>query len=74
MNAHSRLVEAIVKLPSDGDEIAVLASVAEGLVKGHGIYGALHLDSDGRDMRAETTEELRDAVVYLTAALLREKR
>ncbi len=71
MNAHSRLMEALPYFAADGDEIRVLASVAEGLIRGLKIYGALHLDSDGRDMRVETTEELRDAVVYLTAALLR---
>jgi hypothetical protein len=71
VNAHSKLMEALPYFAPDGDEIRVLASVAEGLLKGLKIYGALHLDSDGRDMRAETTEELRDAVVYLTAHLLR---
>ncbi len=73
MNAHSRLIEAIVQFAPDGDEIAVLASVAEGLVRGLKVYGPMHLDSDGRDMRTESTEELRDAVVYLTAALLRKR-
>lgn len=73
MNAHSRLLSLLPYFAHDGDEIRILASVAEGLAKGLEVYGPMHLDSDGRDMRAETTAELRDAVVYLTAKMLRDK-
>ena len=72
MNAHSRLLNLLPYFAPDGDEIRVLASVAEGLHRGLTVYGPLHLDADGRDMRAESTAELRDAVVYLTAKMLRE--
>ena len=72
MNAYSRLIETLPYFAPDGDEIRVLSSVAERLRLGLSVYGPMHLDSDGRDMRIETTEEMIDATVYLAAKLLRE--
>jgi hypothetical protein len=74
VNALNRLLAALPHFAPDSDEAHILADVAEGLVKGLSVYGPLHLDSDGRDMRAETLAETRDAIVYIHAALLRERR
>ena len=53
------------------DEIAVLELVAHGLARGRTVYGELHLASDARDMTSEASEEIRDALVYLGAQLVR---
>lgn len=74
MTHGERLLLALDKLPAEGDELEILADVAEGLARGLAVYGPLHLDSDGRDMRVETLQETRDAIVYVHAALLRERR
>jgi hypothetical protein len=53
------------------DELAVLHLVAERLVKGREFYGNLSLASDPRDFRRESIEEVADALVYASCALLR---
>lgn len=53
------------------DELRVLLLVAERLVKGRRCYGALHVESDGRDFRVETLEEIADALVYSACSLMR---
>lgn len=56
------------------DELAVLVSVAEGLTRGRSQYGPLRIKDPGRQWTQEALEEARDAVVYLTAELLRRDR
>lgn len=56
------------------DELAVLEAVAEGLSRGRGVYGELRLGVDRRDFRAEAAEELRDALAYVGAELVRLRR
>jgi hypothetical protein len=56
------------------DEIAVLEQVAVGLAAGRKVYGELVLATDRRDFRAEAGAELRDAIVYSAAELLRLQR
>jgi FixJ family two-component response regulator len=53
------------------DELTVLEMVAAGLAHGRAVYGELDLAHDRRDFRAEAGDELRDALVYLAAELLR---
>jgi hypothetical protein len=74
MTAIDRLLAALNHFAPDSDEAQILADVADGLVRGLSVYGPLRLDSDGRDMRVETLMETRDAIVYVHAALLRERR
>lgn len=57
-----------------GDERAVLLHVASGLVHGRRVYGELDLVNDKRDMPAEALAEVRDALVYVGAALVRLQR
>lgn len=56
------------------DELAVLELVAHGLARGRAVYGELVIATDRRDFRAEAGEELRDAIVYSAAELLRVQR
>jgi hypothetical protein len=56
------------------DEILVVREVVVGLKQGRQVYGPLDLQSDRRDMVGETLEEVRDALVYVGAALVRGKR
>lgn len=56
------------------DELEVLIEVAQGLVLGQKVYGALDIDADERDFVAEGCEELRDCLVYVGAALRRMRR
>lgn len=58
----------------EGDEGDVLDLIRERMEMGRGIYGLLRLDTDPRDFEHEALEELLDAVVYLTAELLRRRR
>lgn len=55
----------------EADAVAVVRMVVERLRMGRGQYGALRLESDGRDMRREMMEELLDASVYGAAELVR---
>jgi hypothetical protein len=59
-------------LGCDADEIVRL--VEQGLRDGRGKYGALNLSTDKRDLPLEGLQELRDALVYLPAALLRTEK
>jgi len=56
------------------DELAVLAAAAEGLARGHKVYGDLQLERDQRDFVVEAGDELRDAIVYVAAELVRLRR
>lgn len=53
------------------DELEVLFTVAQGLVKGREVYGTLRVTTDNRDFGAEALEEVRDALVYVGAKLVR---
>lgn len=53
------------------DELRVLEMVARGLDRGREVYGPLVLATDERDFGAEAFEEIRDALVYVAAAMLR---
>jgi hypothetical protein len=55
----------------NNDEQTVLLEVARGLDVGRAFYGGLDLENDTRDFRAETMEEVRDALVYVGAELSR---
>lgn len=57
-----------------GDELSVLAMVAERLVAGRAQYGALSLQTDRRDFGQECMEEACDGLVYCAAALMRRRR
>ena len=56
------------------DELDVVLGVVEGLARGRAIYGELDLAADRRDFRREAGEEVRDALVYLGAELVRLRR
>jgi hypothetical protein len=56
------------------DELAVLELVAHGLARGRNVYGELVLATDARDMTCEASQEIRDALVYLGAQLVRLNR
>lgn len=53
------------------DELAALELCAHGLVRGRDVYGPLVVATDDRNMRDEAIAELRDAMVYSAAGLLR---
>lgn len=56
------------------DELRVLERVAAGLVTGREAYGEMKIASDSRDFVDEATQELRDALVYFGAGLVRLQR
>ncbi|MDQ3298950.1 MAG: hypothetical protein M3619_20410 [Myxococcota bacterium] len=56
------------------DELAALELCAHGLVRGRDVYGELDVHTDTRDMRDEAIAELRDAMIYSAAGLLRLQR
>ena len=64
-----RLVEIAAELGTD--ELRVLLLVAERLARGRRQYGALQVAHDGRDFRHEALEEVADALVYVSATLIR---
>jgi hypothetical protein len=72
MTPRDRVLAALDQL--EGDELEVLAEVADGLVRGRGCYGRLELATDRRDMAIEALEEARDGLVYAAAALVRGRR
>jgi hypothetical protein len=53
------------------DELEAVELCVHGLVRGRDVYGALHVVTDSRDMKAEAVAELRDTMVYAAAGLLR---
>ena len=53
---------------------AAWALVAQGLDEGRAVYGPLDLATDQRDLLGEAAAELRDACVYLAAAIVRGSR
>lgn len=55
-------------------ELDLLVLLATRLRAGQARYGRLVLARDRRDFAAEALEELADACVYLTAALLRRRQ
>jgi len=56
------------------DELAVVEFVLEGLRAGRHVYGPLDVEGDGRDFIDEALQELRDAMVYLPAQIMRLQR
>jgi hypothetical protein len=50
---------------------AMLDAVREGLARGREVYGGLDVDADARDFRREAGQELRDAIVYVCAEIVR---
>lgn len=52
------------------DEVRVLLAIARRLAMGRRQYGELALETDRRDWRRETSEEVLDACVYMACALL----
>ena len=56
------------------DEALVRAEVDAGLARGREVYGRLCLDDDARDFSIETLEEIRDAIVYVSAWLVQARR
>ena len=54
-----------------GMTASMAASVADGLNEGRDEYGVLVLANDNRDFWGETDQELRDAVVYMSAEIVR---
>ena len=56
------------------DEREIIIEVAEGLASGRILYGELNLETDDRDFAREAMEEVRDALVYAAAALIRQRR
>mgnify|MGYP001568265979 CR=1 FL=1 len=70
--ARDRIRDAILEM--NEDEVLVLLHVADGLITGRGVYGRLRLDEDRRDFRKETMEEVRDALVYVAAELVRSQK
>lgn len=71
-SARERVLAALVDLA--GDDLEVLALVAEGLQRGRAVYGEFNLAHDPRDMTSEALAEVRDALVYVAAALVRQAR
>jgi|GEM_PF-6799835 len=55
----------------DADELEILLFVAQGLLVGKAQFGTLEVESDGRDFAVEALEEVRDALVYVGAKLLK---
>lgn len=55
------------------DELSVLELVAEGINRGQHTYGSLDVGRDRRSFHWETLEEIRDALVYVGAALVKLK-
>lgn len=53
------------------DELRILKKIAERLAMGQRQYGRLRLAHDARNFRKEASEELLDAVVYLTCEVER---
>ncbi len=53
------------------DELRVLVRIGERLKLGRRQYGRLYLPTDARNFRAEATEEVEDALVYLACAWLK---
>jgi hypothetical protein len=54
------------------DERRVLLAIARRLALGATAYGRLDVQGDRRDWRAEATEELLDACVYLSCQAIKE--
>lgn len=71
-DARARLAALLDQLGPD--ELAVMEMVAHGLVRGRQVYGELDVATDRRDLHAELGAELRDALVYAAAGLLRLQR
>jgi hypothetical protein len=55
------------------DEVRVLVAIARRLAMGRGQYGALDVQGDRRDWRAEAAEELLDGCVYLACETMRQR-
>ena len=71
MTARERILAALAALGPDDSRSS---PVAEGLRLGRAVYGELDLAHDARDMGREALEEVRDALIYSAAALVRQAR
>lgn len=73
---HSTPLERIVRcaLRLQGDDLELLACLAERIKIGESCYGTMQIDRDPRNFVQEATEEILDATIYLAAALLRKER
>jgi hypothetical protein len=72
IGARQRVLAALDVL--QGDELLVLAEVAAGLTTGRKRFGYLDALADRRDWAGEALEEIRDGLVYLGAALVRQRK
>ena len=71
-DTRTRIADYLAQLGPD--ELDVVLVVVEGLARGRAIYGELDLAADRRDFRREAGEEVRDAIVYFGAELVRLRR
>jgi hypothetical protein len=55
------------------EELEVLCHVAQGLATGRKQYGPINPHDPGRDWAREALEEQRDAIVYVTCELIRNR-
>jgi hypothetical protein len=72
MTSRDRIIATLDRLA--GDELDVLALVAERLAVGREQYGQLELASDTRDFGREALDEAADMAVYAAAGLIRDRR
>lgn len=70
------LLERITALNEDERRVLtdILDFVLQGLEKGREIYGPMNLLTDDRDLELEAREEMRDGLVYETAAKLKKSK
>lgn len=71
MSSADELLDVVSKLGED--ERRVLLAIARRLALGAKAYGPLDVNGDRRNWRAEATEELLDACVYLSCQSIKEK-
>lgn len=71
-DARGRIAGKVALLGAD--EIDVVEMVIDGLVRGRAVYGELQVAIDNRDLAGEAAAELRDALIYSAAGLLRIRR
>ena len=55
------------------DEVRALTRIADRLRMGQAAYGYLHIAGDKRDFRAEAKDEVKDLLVYLACAWLKQE-
>lgn len=65
MSQYEKIIDLLSRLGDD--ELRVIERFAARLLMGQERYGRLSLATDKRDWKAESSEELVDFLVYLTA-------